>query len=176
MSDLFLHKRPVQSVFSLIGENENDITFSLGWALSRSPGLLRNLLRTAPHLRNHYDPQQTVISLQESHQKGGITDIEIRSPTLHVIVEAKRGWSLPTATQLTGYCRRFQRAKATPARARATLSPIPGRHPLHAQIPLVRLRSRRSTLRPHPSRRRPHVANRPWTHAHRTLRAYASNS
>jgi hypothetical protein len=71
MPELLLHKRPVQSVFSLIGENENDITFSIGWALSQSPGLLKNLLRKALRLRNNHDPNQTIISLQESNSAAG---------------------------------------------------------------------------------------------------------
>jgi hypothetical protein len=66
MSELLLHKRPVQSVFNLIGENENDITFSIGWALSQSPSLLKNLLRKALRLSNSYDPDQLTISLQLS--------------------------------------------------------------------------------------------------------------
>ena len=37
MPDLFLYHQKVTSVFSLIGQKENDITFSLGWALARSP-------------------------------------------------------------------------------------------------------------------------------------------
>jgi hypothetical protein len=121
MPDLLLHKQPVQSVFSLIGENENDITYSVGWALSQSPGLLRNLLRKALRLRNGYDPAQLVISLQELNPAAGITDIEIRCPQIHLIIEAKRGWSLPTTTQLRTYARRFDRTRGV-ARAFVTMS------------------------------------------------------
>ena len=30
MPNLFLHNRPVKSIFNLLGEAENDLTFSLG--------------------------------------------------------------------------------------------------------------------------------------------------
>jgi len=121
MPDLLLHKLPVQSVFNLIGENENDITFSIGWALPQSPAFLRNLLRKALRLHNAYDPDQLLISLQESNPKAGITDIEIRGPKLHLIVEAKRGWSLPTTSQLRTYHRRFEKTRGV-ERAFITMS------------------------------------------------------
>jgi hypothetical protein len=121
MSELLLHKRPVQSVFNLIGENENDITFSIGWALSQSPSLLKNLLRKALRLSNSYDPDQLTISLQESSPAAGITDIEIRCPKIHLIIEAKRGWSIPTTSQLKTYLRRFQKTTGV-ERALITMS------------------------------------------------------
>ena len=34
---------------------------------------------------------------------GGFTDIELRSSDAHVIVEAKRGWGLPSLGQLRRY-------------------------------------------------------------------------
>jgi len=49
MAELYLHQRQVQSVFNLLGEKENDITFSLGWALSRSPRFLCRFLGCLPY-------------------------------------------------------------------------------------------------------------------------------
>ena len=37
--DLKLHGRPIGTVFDLLGKKENDITYSVGWALAQSPGL-----------------------------------------------------------------------------------------------------------------------------------------
>ncbi len=38
---------------------------------------------------------------------GGFTDVELRAPGSHAIVEAKRGWALPSAAQLGRYEQRF---------------------------------------------------------------------
>jgi hypothetical protein len=45
MPDLLLHGREVKSIFNLLGQTENDITSSIGWALSRSPTLLVGFLK-----------------------------------------------------------------------------------------------------------------------------------
>ncbi|MBU1472082.1 MAG: hypothetical protein KJ723_15525 [candidate division Zixibacteria bacterium] len=42
--DIYLHGSKLDSVFELLGTKENDITYSLGWALSHSPTLLDGLL------------------------------------------------------------------------------------------------------------------------------------
>ena len=44
MADLTLHGRPIATVFNLLGANEDDITYSLGWALSQSERLARAVL------------------------------------------------------------------------------------------------------------------------------------
>ena len=36
MADLSLHNRELNSVFELLGTKENDITYSVGWALAHS--------------------------------------------------------------------------------------------------------------------------------------------
>jgi hypothetical protein len=112
MPDLLLHSRPVNSIFALLGEAENDITSSLGWALSRSPRLFRTFLRMALRRPHSYDPEALVFALQEFRKHSGITDIEIRGSDLHLIVEAKSGWTLPSAHQLRKYVPRFGETKA----------------------------------------------------------------
>jgi hypothetical protein len=93
---LHLHGREVNTVFELLGHDENDLTASLGWALSRSERLRQAVLADLGA------GQQAVagISLQESAETGGYTDIEIRG-------EATRGWHLPTTAQLHRYVPRF---------------------------------------------------------------------
>jgi hypothetical protein len=112
MADLFLHKRPVGSIFSLLGEDENDITYSIGWVLSRSPTFLRAFLNNVIGGNNRYDADQFVVSLQEFHQNSGITDIEIRGADIHLIVEAKRGLEPPSERQLRKYVPRFRNTPA----------------------------------------------------------------
>jgi hypothetical protein len=112
MPDLVLHGRPVKSIFSLLGETENDITSSLGWALSRSPALLRSFLAMAIRHPHRCDPDNLVVTLQEFRNESGITDVEIRGDDLHLIIEAKRGWTLPSAHQLRKYVPRFRETKA----------------------------------------------------------------
>ena len=108
MPDLFLHARKLESVFELLGAKENDITYSIGWALSRSPALLEAFLRQLFPRRQSFDPDSIVVRLQEYRSKGGYTDIEIVGDDLHVVIEAKRGWQLPTQRQLQKYQPRFR--------------------------------------------------------------------
>src|SRR5438093_3068585 len=112
MPELLLHNRSVESVFSLLGQRENDITFSMGWALSRSPLLLQSFLQKTLQRRHRCDSNQLVVALQEYQKGSGITDIEIRDAGLHVIIEAKRGWLLPSQEQLKRYVPRFRQTKA----------------------------------------------------------------
>jgi hypothetical protein len=104
-AELSLHGRPIASVFELLGTKENDITFSLGWALAQSPSLRSGLMRAI-------FPKEDVpidrVALQERSGGAGITDIELTGPTAHVIIEAKRGWQVPTKGQLSLYSPRLK--------------------------------------------------------------------
>ena len=92
--------RPMHTVFDLLGQMENDLTYSLGWAFARCPTYLAAL--TSNVTRN--DPGTALsIDLQEAVSGAGFTDIEIRYERAHVIIEAKRGWALPTMEQLAKY-------------------------------------------------------------------------
>jgi hypothetical protein len=102
MTKLLLHDEQVQSVFNLLGEHENHLTYSLGWALSQSPqflkGFIWNALKIKPTLKN------VEIRLQHLEKDAGITDIEIESwGEFFIIIEAKRGWNLPGKAQLEKY-------------------------------------------------------------------------
>lgn len=105
MAELILHSKPVASVFHLLGEHENDITYSISWAMAQSPSFLGEFLSQA--LSKRSDLSKVVIRLQQVEKDAGITDIEIESPgEFFVIVEAKRGWNLPGLKQLERYVRR----------------------------------------------------------------------
>jgi hypothetical protein len=112
MTELFLHNQRVESIFNLLGEKENDITFSIGWALSRSPVLLERFVQKSLNVRTPVDTSEVVVALQEYEKDAGITDVEIRSPAFHLIVEAKRGWELPSQSQLGKYLPRLKNAKS----------------------------------------------------------------
>lgn len=55
---------------------------------------------------------QISIRLQQHEKSGGFTDIEIKSSNLYLIIEAKRGWSLPAHSQLLKYAGRFAASNA----------------------------------------------------------------
>jgi hypothetical protein len=102
MAELRLHGSSVDTVFDLLGRNENDMTFALGWGLSRSGAILRRFVeRVAPGA--DLEPPIMVELQEHDRADGGFTDIELRSADLHVIVEAKRGWDPPSDAQLRRY-------------------------------------------------------------------------
>jgi hypothetical protein len=102
--ELTLHKRPVRTVFDLLGDKEDDITYSVGWGLVQSEAFTTGVLCRA----FHGDPGEvTAIRLQETIPGAGRTDIEIETDRVHLVVEAKRGWVLPGQPQLSQYARRL---------------------------------------------------------------------
>jgi hypothetical protein len=108
MSELYLHNKPIESLFQLLGEDENDITYTIGWALHRSKAFLGLFLKET--LGAHVDSSQAGIYLQHHQHKKGITDIEIKvSGQFHLIAEAKKGWTLPKKKQLKKYASRMKK-------------------------------------------------------------------
>lgn len=113
MAELLLHGKRVPSVFHLLGEHENDITCSVAWALAQSPSFLKFFVHKALGITAD-SSSGVVIRLQQHEKEAGITDIEIESPgKFFLIVEAKRGWNLPSQKQLETYAHRpsFEAAK-----------------------------------------------------------------
>jgi hypothetical protein len=105
-TDLTLHQRPVATVFDLLGDKENDITYSVGWGLAQSDTLAYAMLKDVAKEQGLGSPGSLVAVRLQEHVKGsGYTDIEIVAERLHLIVEAKRGWSLPSRQQLTKYAK-----------------------------------------------------------------------
>ena len=129
MTNVFLHQHKVNTVFDLLGDKENDITFSVGWAFAKSDVFLTNVLRCV--FPKYKFSGNTKIYLQEHSGDKGFTDIEVRSEQVHLILEAKRGWNLPHRNQLKRYVKRFQRksvyckilvvAECSPAYAKSRL-------------------------------------------------------
>lgn len=102
--DLKLGPRTIHTVFDLLGHKEDDITYSVGWGLAQSHALAYALLAEV------YDGELGALSalqLQKADRETGRTDIEIETDRVHLIVEAKRGWTVPDIEQLTKYARRL---------------------------------------------------------------------
>lgn len=113
MSEIYLHNRKVDTVFQLLGEHENDISYSVAWALAQCPLFLYEFLKKVIDIKT--DSSDIEIRLQHHEGDGGITDIEIElANEFYLIIEAKRGWNLPNRNQLEKYVKRpsFVKSKA----------------------------------------------------------------
>lgn len=103
MTVLDRHGGDIPSVFNLLGRTEVDLTAALGWTLTRSPGLLRELLTV---LGSTDEPREVQVSLEVADDLGR-TDIELVGTSTKAVLEAKRGWLVPGEAQLTQYAGRF---------------------------------------------------------------------
>lgn len=105
-----LHNRKIGSIFSL-KQDENSATFALGWALTKCPGFFVSFMKDIAD--TSFNTENVLIQLQSHGEDNGYTDIEIIcEPDIHVIIEAKKYWQIPTETQLKKYASRFKRANA----------------------------------------------------------------
>jgi hypothetical protein len=112
MLELTVYGHQVSNFFELLGEYENALTLAVGWTLCQSPHLLGELLNEV--FDRKVDARQTIIRLQGYQRNHGYTDIEIDvSNAGCAIIEAKRGWVLPSRRQLVKYASRetFRSAK-----------------------------------------------------------------
>lgn len=111
MAILESHGREIHSIFQLLGDKENDITLSMSWVLAKCPEFLKSIVQ---HIwQQTPDPNTVVIMNQKYDSDTGITDIEITDQkNFHIIFEAKRGWNLPKANQLTKYADRLATSPA----------------------------------------------------------------
>ena len=105
MAILKAYGREIRSVFQLLGDKENDITSSICWALVKCPLFLQEVVKKVCGL--DANPEDVTVLNQQYDAVTGITDIEVTDDkTFHIILEAKRGWLLPGAEQLTKYSTR----------------------------------------------------------------------
>jgi hypothetical protein len=109
VGDFYLQARKINNVFQLLntlGTYENDMSRSVAWALGQCPEFLKEFVKAV--VGAEVGQETTSIRLQISEKSAGITDVEIESPgKAHIIVEAKRGLTLPTQKQLSMYARRL---------------------------------------------------------------------
>ena len=114
MPQLSIFGKPIASFFQLLGDNENDISYSIGWALSQSPSFLQRFIQKATG--RTYDLENLAIRLQAYQKSKGYTDFELELPgEFYLIIEAKKGWVYPTYDQLYQYATRedFVKSRAT---------------------------------------------------------------
>lgn len=104
LAEIRLHGKVIDSVFELLGDRENDITFSLGWALAQCPDFRRRVVQAVLPAATEVETESVLL---QEHGEGGITDIEIKGPSVHLIIEAKRGLELPGVEQLSRYSHRL---------------------------------------------------------------------
>ena len=102
--------RPIQSIFRLAGNDEDALTYALGFLLAHDPALccklVRSLLvrslgvgRLKPSFKNDYS-----VRLQEvTDSRFGRRDIVIEAPGVRIVLEAKIGGAVPAAEQLLKY-------------------------------------------------------------------------
>ncbi len=123
---LTLHGRDVSNFFHLLGEGEDGMTRSLCWALKYSPSFLE---RICSKVRLGGNQANIYVDLQRSRSGFGRTDVEITSTGVgKVIIEAKRGYSLPTESQLLKYAEgqnTDQDATSSPLRSIVVLTAYP---------------------------------------------------
>ena len=109
MTLLQLHGREITTVFGLLGEKENDLTFALGWVLARSDRLAASMLNDfAAEIKLSDIGSLETVNLQEYLPDTGYTDVELRTNQMHVIIEAKRGLDLPDEAQIAKYAKHLR--------------------------------------------------------------------
>ena len=105
--ELLCYGRKQDNVFSLYGTDENSATYAVGMGLLKSPSLMEALVANllgCPTVTSNWN-----IHLQEGGTDRGFTDIQFGpSGKPVIIVEAKKGWWLPTHEQLAKYAERMQ--------------------------------------------------------------------
>lgn len=106
MTDLFIFNDKVDSIFQLLGQKENDISYSVGYAFGNCQNFLQNFLQHIK-IKTPFQPEAIKIKLQTHEKDKGFTDFEIfQENEFHIIIEAKRGWTFPTRQQLDKYATR----------------------------------------------------------------------
>jgi hypothetical protein len=122
---LLRYGRPVPTIFDLLGSKEDDMTYSLGYVVSRSPCFADELLR---HVAGVSIPRhdEGVVKLQTVVTEHGRTDVEIRvGDDFFGIFEAKRGPHLPTLEQLALYAPLLAKARVATKRLVAVTNAPP---------------------------------------------------
>lgn len=122
LRSLQLHGRAVKTVFDLLGAREDDITYSLGWGLSRSEALARAMLGEA-FGTDAAQGSLVAIRLQESETGTGRTEIETEHQ--HLVIEAKRGWTLPLPSSSPSTRSAYSRAMSAIVTSRSLPSALP---------------------------------------------------
>ena len=95
---------PVQSLFRLVGSDEDALTYALGFLLALDHEFCAKMIRrlgVAP--RRTLQPDYSVYLQEVTDTKFGRRDIVIEDKAIRLVLEAKIGSSEPTADQLLKY-------------------------------------------------------------------------
>ena len=104
-STLLVGGREVHNIFQLLGDDEDSISLAIAWACANAPSFLSLILKRIVGFAG--DEAEVQIRIHRYESGGGVTDIELVLPGVaHVIIEAKRGWVLPSTAQLELYANR----------------------------------------------------------------------
>ncbi|WP_293003353.1 hypothetical protein [Mycobacterium sp.] len=103
--ELARYRAEVDSVFNLLGRQENDLTAALGFVFARCPKLLAAVLHRVLPADHALTVGAAAVGLEVRDEQGR-TDLEVRLADRLIIFEAKAGWLLPTAAQLAKYAPR----------------------------------------------------------------------
>ena len=91
-----------ETIFELFGSDENAITKSLAWVMSRCPDFCKCIAERV--FGNVQMSGEYFVYYQRYSSDNGITDIEVTdNENFHIIFEAKKGWQLPLYDQLQKY-------------------------------------------------------------------------
>jgi hypothetical protein len=113
MSELYIFNEKIENIFQLLGKNENDTSYSVGYALANSSKFLESFLKHI-NIQIPFDSEKIKIRLQTHEKDKGFTDFEIiHENEFHIIIEAKRGWTFPDQMQLSKYISRPSFSKST---------------------------------------------------------------
>lgn len=158
---LLCYRRPVASIFDLLGTKEDDMTYALGFVASRSSEFASRLVHAIGGPKEK--PRDGLVRLQEVDGDGR-TDVEIEyADRFHVVFEAKRGPWLPTVGQLQKYVGRLKErgaraqrivtvTNAPPEYAARLLPPVMGEIPI-AHLAWRNIRDLARSARPHETNR-----------------------
>ena len=91
--------RELSSIFQLLGHNEDDLTYALGWCLANCSVLMTKFVEEIGFQELN---SPVHIALQEADEFGR-TDVEIHCDDSLLVIEAKKGFVLPTIDQLKKY-------------------------------------------------------------------------
>ena len=78
---LTLYGRPIATVFDLLGDKENDLTYAVGWGLAQSPGFAKHLLRD---VFLGEEPGELVENPAPEHPEAGFVAEEPEDARIHI--------------------------------------------------------------------------------------------
>jgi hypothetical protein len=108
MSQLTIYNKSITSIFQLLGEKEDDITYSISYVLANSRSFLTKFLDLFEIIPTDFDNVKIVLQeISVDSDKRNRTDIEIiEYGVFHIILEAKRGFQQLPTDQIKRYAQK----------------------------------------------------------------------